>query len=181
MTRKTLLQGTVLCALMFLFFSCEKENAKETSPELSDTSLKSGSATYSLLNCEDDTVGTVTITQNFGVISVVYETIGGWELLSTNVHAEYDWNDIPQTQFGEPIIEEFDYTNIHDPTVQYFGITLDEDFYGRFYIACHATVHNTTDCPVNAWALGTHFPGSACAMYRYFYPYNGKNPQVGGR
>lgn len=180
MTIRTLLPGVLLSVFLLFLFSCQKENIKETAPDLTNVSLKGGGGTYRLLTCADEDIGTVTVTQNFGVIMVRYETIGDFKLTSTRIHAEYDWLDIPQTPDGSPILEAFDYQYDYAEGVQSFTMMLDEDFYGRFYIACYASYTENADCPtLDAWAMGYIFPGSECAMYRYFYPYNGKNPQPG--
>ena len=179
MTRKKLLPVAVLCILLLLFSSCNKENVRENGPELQDVSLKDGSVLYTLWSCEGIDVGSVTISQNFSTIKVKFETTGSWRLEATHVHAAYDWHDIPQNTYGDPDIYSFNYQNSHYPIVQNFSLILNEDFFGRFYIACSAWLINQVDCQYAAWAKGTPFPGSSCGRYVYFYPYNDKNPQLG--
>ncbi|RLD50623.1 MAG: hypothetical protein DRI97_16775 [Bacteroidetes bacterium] len=180
MTIQKILSGALLCFLLIFSASCEKEKDIEKDTDLVDVNLKDGAAVYRLFAAQFVHIGSVTITQNFGVIMVTYETTGNWFIERTHFHVEYDWNDIPQSIDGDPLIYDFEYQNTHSPVVQSFSIMLNADYFGRFYIAAYACVEEyNSDCHCEeAWGEGTSFPGTSWGMYIHFYPYNGKNPQI---
>ncbi len=160
MTIQKILSGALLCFLLIFSASCEKEKDIEKDTDLVDVNLKDGAAVYRLFAAQFVHIGSVTITQNFGVIMVTYETTGNWFIERTHFHVEYQ--------------------NTHSPVVQSFSIMLNADYFGRFYIAAYACVEEyNSDCHCEeAWGEGTSFPGTSWGMYIHFYPYNGKNPQI---
>jgi hypothetical protein len=165
----------LMTSLAFVLTSCSK-----TESDISVSTDDEGNATlknlplgstvyYTLWAAETINVGTVSITKKSGIVTVTYETTGGWELQRTHFHAEYDWQEIPQTVNGNPILGQFQYFNEHDPMVSTFSRTMDEDYFGSFYIAVHAEVVNETNLE-QAWAEGIEFPGNQWAMYIYYEP-----------
>jgi hypothetical protein len=181
MTINKILSGALLCFLLIFFVSCEKETDIKKDTDLVDVNLKDGAAVYRLFAASFVQIGSVTITQNFCVVMVTYETTGNWYLGYTKFHVEYDWNDIPQSIYGDPLIDQFEYQNDQypDPTIQSFSVVLNADYFGRFYIAAYACISGNSDCECEeAWGEGTSFPGTSWGMYIHFYPYNAKNPQI---
>lgn len=162
----------LLVSMAFVFSSCSKSESEiivEQQEEVTVKNMGWTTVNYTLWAAETIDVGTVSITKKSGIVTVKYETIDGWALKKTHIHAEYDWQDIPQTSNGNPILGQFQYVDDHDPVVTNFSRTLDEDYFGCFYIAVHAEIENGTD-QEQAWAEGIDFPGDQWAMYIYYEP-----------
>ena len=164
----------LLVSIAFAFSSCSKTESEisdnpEQQQDVTNKNMGWSTVSYTLCAAETIEVGTVNIIKKSGSVTVKYETTGGWEIESTHIHAEYDWQDIPQTPNGNPILGQFQYADVHDPAVTFFARTLYEDYFGSFYIAVHAEVINGTT-QEQAWAEGIAFPGNQWAMYIYYQP-----------
>jgi len=165
MTTKDLLYGVAMLLFMCVFLSCQKDKSEEFSQNNISPELKASSFSAILWANEDINIGTVTINESFHVVTVEYVTHNGWRLLQTNLHGEQEWEDIPQTAAGVPIIEQFEKIQLHSPSVSTFATTLDQDFYGCFYISAHAYVqYDPTD------AFGDALPEKADLRIAYPYP-----------
>ena len=164
----------LLLSSAHFFFSCSKTESEvyvDPGQQMDVEAKDLGWPTvyYTLWAAETIEVGTVAITKKSGIVTVEYETIDGWELIKTHIHADYDWQNIPQTGNGNPVLGQFQYVDEHNPAVTYFARTLYEDYYGRFYIAVHAEVVNGATLE-QSWAEGIDFPGNQWAMYIYYEP-----------
>jgi hypothetical protein len=174
MRKSLLFSRLLLCATAMLFLSCEKQDDQAlTSPGSTENSVpaeyKSSSCRYTFWANETIDAGVVNVRKKFGIVTVEIILNDNWTLSKSYIHAEYDWLDIPLDSAGNPIVWQFDYIMLHDPYVDQYTLTLNEDFYGAFYIAVHGNLVSRI-CSQDAWAEGFPFPGDSWAMYALFNP-----------
>ena len=119
-------------------------------------------------------VGVVEVTDDGNNLTVTYTTTNGWLLNETHLHiANESEEGIPQTKKGNPKVGQFDYSEEHEPCVEYTYVIPLDGLSGEVYIAAHAAVDGTVGETVDetttyesAWGEGDEFnEGRNWAMY----------------
>ena len=121
-------------------------------------------------------VGVVEVTNDENNLTVTYRiTESGWLLNETHLHiANESEEGIPQTKKGNPKVGQFDYSEEHEPCVEYTYVIPLDGLSGEVYIAAHAAVQLAgvdliTEEPTieyeSAWCEGEDFAGRNWAMY----------------
>ena len=115
-------------------------------------------------------VGVVEVTNDDEYLYVTYTiTESGWLLNETHLHiANESEEGIPQTKKGNPKVGQFDYSEEHEPCVEYTYVIPLDGLSEEVYIAAHAAVDETVDGTTtyeSAWGEGDNFEGKNWAMY----------------
>ena len=126
-------------------------------------------------NGEGIDVGNVTVSNDSANIYVNFTTTGDWCMTETHLHiANESEEGIPQTKKGNPKVGQFDYSEEHEPCVEYTYVIPLDGLSGEVYIAAHAAVQLAgvdliTEEPTieyeSAWCEGEDFAGRNWAMY----------------
>ncbi|KAF5424271.1 MAG: hypothetical protein C5S44_01935 [Candidatus Methanocomedens sp.] len=133
---------------------------------------------HNLVAGGDQVVGNVTVTNDGENISVTFTTTDGWCMTETHLHIANESEDgIPQTKKGNPRPGQFDYSEVHEPSVTEYTYVIPLDgLSGDVYIAAHAVVRdegnpivddegNLTFFEESAWGNDKPFKGKNWAMY----------------
>jgi len=136
-----------------------------------------------LIAGQDEEIGTVTVIEDEGAISVTYTLDEGWHMTESHLHLAEDCDDIPQTGPGNPKVGQFEYGMPYDPSVQADTIVVDRtsgwDAEDTLCVAAHAAVFKDTngdglydpdvDREETAWGEGERFTdrGSWAMRFRY--------------
>ncbi len=124
--------------------------------------------------CEPDTMdliagqhidsGDVTIINDNDNLIITITTQNGWSLSETHISVQDKEDDIPQNKKGNPKVGHFEYSESHNPNVEFYELTipLDELPDGDTWaIAIHAVVQQIVDDEVDAeetaWKDGEPF------------------------
>lgn len=167
-------------SLCFLFLAaCSVEESENTAPQevkfeinaaASAGKLVSPTAvlcqTSDLIAGQNIVVGTVDVYIDGLTLSVVYNTIPGWNLDETHMSIGNCTDDIPTTGSGNPKVGHFEYSAIHTAGTSVVTYTTDSTTLPfETCVASHAVVTSSTGQNETAWGAGIGFPGRAWATY----------------
>lgn len=167
-------------SLCFLFLaSCSVEESENVTPQQVNFEISAGSAASKTLSSSDVpcqtsdliagqniVIGTVDVYIDASTISIVYNTIPGWNLDETHMSLGNCTDDIPLTGSGNPKVGHFEYSAIHGAGTAVVTYTADSTTLDiETCIATHAVVTSSTGQNETAWGAGIGFPGRAWATY----------------
>ena len=125
--------------------------------------------------CEDDVsilyagqdidAGFVTINDDGTDLTITIQTENGWSLSETHISVQTTEADIPQNKKGNPKVGHFEYSESHDPNVEFYELVISLDDLtvngdGTLTIAVHAVVQQIVNDEVvaeeTAWKDGVN-------------------------
>ena len=164
-----------LVVFTLLFVGCgeiDDESRQELSTEIHALQAPCGETTQTtLLAGQFIEAGTVDVANDEEYLFVTFRTSDGWTLAETHVAVGASLDDLPQTQTGNPIPGQFQYSATHDDVTTYtYTIPLGTAQTGdELFIAAHAVVRLALEEDVfqveTGWGEGPQFPGRNWAMY----------------
>ncbi|WP_124980514.1 hypothetical protein [Nonlabens xiamenensis] len=166
-------------SLCFLFLAACSVEETDTAVQELDVQIEAGaflakstSPTATLCQSTDliagqnIVVGTVDVYIDGFTLSVVYNTIPGWNIDETHMSIGNCTDDIPTTGSGNPKIGHFEYSAIHSAGTQVVTYTVDSSTLPvETCVATHAVVSSTSGQNETAWGAGVPFPGRSWATY----------------
>ena len=166
--------------LCFLFLTaCSVEESENATPQEVKFEINAASSAGKLLSptaipCQTSdliagqniVVGTVDVYMDAFSLSIVYNTIPGWNLDETHMSIGDCTSDIPTTGSGNPKVGHFEYSAVHTSGTTVVTYTTDSTSLAfETCIAAHAVVTSSTGQNETAWGAGLGFPGRSWATY----------------
>ncbi len=172
-----ILSTLLICAV--LLTACSVEEAGEPVPQQINFEInaaafgaKSVSPTAVLCQSTDliagqnEIVGTVEVYVDGNIVSVIYNTIPGWNLDETHMSIGNCTDDIPTTGSGNPKVGHFEYSASHSNGTTVVTYTADSSTLpAETCVAAHAVVSSSAGQNETAWGYGPEFPGRSWATY----------------
>ncbi len=111
--------------------------------------------------------GSVVVTNTETILTVTYQTTGGWGITETHLDVATSYNGLHTNKSGNPQPGKFTYKTEHPAPVSEVTFTIDASAWGEgtpLYIAAHAVVVSDVGSET-AWAGDLDFPGANWATY----------------
>ncbi|HPT72412.1 MAG TPA: hypothetical protein PLE74_09050 [Candidatus Cloacimonadota bacterium] len=181
---KRILSWSIFVLMIILFLAGCQNKENMTGPYTVSTvnHPKDGpslnTVTYPIYINHNQNIGTMTVSNDETNLSVTYALDGNWKLKKTYLHVATTFDGIPHGSSGVPLFGQFNYHNVHNPTVNQYtyiipltdlGVTIGESLYLAANASVFGDLHSLdANHHEDAWAGDIAGPGPKWWYYIHF-------------